>query len=334
MLPTLRKSGQRAFGTTAASIKYAPPTLESVGKSSFPNLRMVLLGAPGSGKGSFAKFISHYYNVPVLSTGDLIRKEIADNSPIGRAVKEASNSGKLLGDDVVIEVLKNALSKATSSSPSGTPPNGYILDGFPRRISQAVSLEQMNGAVNAASGTAASAAASSSASAHAQGGASLPPINVALNINLREDVLVRKAVARRVCKGCGRGYNVADIQEDNICMPAILPRRTGVCDSVRCFDTAVIQELTLLFGLCPSCYMIKKQLEDALIACLTVLSSSPSPLPPSPSCGSPPTVHACSATASSSPGSTTPRPPSARGLPSTTPSQSRWRPFTGTVVCW
>ena len=186
---------------------YTPPTLASVGKSQNKGLRLVLLGAPGSGKGSFSKFISHHFEVPMISTGDLIRAEIKAGTPIGKQVEEITRKGHLVSDEIVISLLKQRISQPDTQ-------NGYILDGFPRRVEQAEILDALSH-TNPTSHT----------------NPFVQPPNTVVNIELREDILITKACARRVCSGCGQGYNLADVHDGEYCMPAILPKVPNTCDS-------------------------------------------------------------------------------------------------------
>lgn len=181
--------------TTTTPVAYKPPSLEQIGHSKFVgSLRVVLLGPPGAGKGSFAKYIASYYQIPTISTGDILRAEVKKRSPLGRRVEEITARGDLVDDILIMEMLSKRLEEPDTS-------NGYILDGFPRTLPQAKALNDF---------------------AHKDTTPFHPP-NVVLNINLREDVNIAKALGRRVCSDCTRGYNVANIVEDVMYMPAILP---------------------------------------------------------------------------------------------------------------
>lgn len=155
--------------------------------------RIVLLGAPGVGKGTYAKYIGPAYKIPSISTGDLVRAEIKSGSTLGNQIREATNSGKLLDDSIVFSLLTKRLASADCQS-------GYLLDGFPRRVSQAKQLSEVS------------------------------PIDLVINLGLRQDVLVYKLSARRVCAGCGANYNIADINEGEYVMPPLLPKQPDICD--------------------------------------------------------------------------------------------------------
>jgi len=156
-------------------------------------MKLIFLGAPGVGKGTYASRIGPQMGIPQISTGDLVRKEIKEQTELGGRIKEYSDKGLLVPDEIVTEMLKRRLEEDDTKE-------GFILDGFPRTIKQAELLEGITG------------------------------IDLVININLREDVLIRKIAARRVCRECGDTYNIADIQEDGINMPPLSPKKEGVCD--------------------------------------------------------------------------------------------------------
>eukprot|EP00475_Leptophrys_vorax_P006917 TRINITY_DN1432_c0_g1_i2.p1 TRINITY_DN1432_c0_g1~~TRINITY_DN1432_c0_g1_i2.p1 ORF type:complete len:255 (-),score=62.79 TRINITY_DN1432_c0_g1_i2:725-1489(-) len=174
-------------------------------------LRLMLLGAPGSGKGTFAKLLAPHYGASILSTGDLVRAEIKAGSDLGKQIKHLNASGNLVPDDLITSMLRKALEALPSGQriKSSTGKGGFILDGFPRTVPQAQQL------------------------------ASFQQLDIVLNLTLPEEVLVTKAVSRRVCSSatCGKGYNVAHIKLGEIDMPPLLPKREGICD--KCGSTLV-----------------------------------------------------------------------------------------------
>lgn len=97
-------------------------------------MRLILLGAPGSGKGTQAGFISERLNVPHISTGDIFRENMKNGTPLGLKVKALMDSGNLCPDDLTVELIKDRLNKPDCK-------NGYLLDGFPRNINQAMALD-------------------------------------------------------------------------------------------------------------------------------------------------------------------------------------------------
>ena len=93
-------------------------------------MRIVLIGAPGAGKGTQAKVISNKFNIPCISTGDILRNEINKGSELGKKAVKFVESGKLVPDEIIIEIIKNMIRKSSSE-------NGFLMDGFPRNLKQA-----------------------------------------------------------------------------------------------------------------------------------------------------------------------------------------------------
>lgn len=98
-------------------------------------LNLILFGPPGAGKGTQAKALSEELNLEHLSTGDMLRREIADDTPLGRQAKAIMESGGLVGDDIVVGMIKNRVLGVTA--------NGFIFDGFPRTLAQAQALDEL-----------------------------------------------------------------------------------------------------------------------------------------------------------------------------------------------
>ena len=99
-------------------------------------MRIVMLGAPGSGKGTQAQRIQKEHGLPQISTGDLLRKAVADKTPLGQQAKKAMDAGELVSDDIVLGMIKERIAE-------GDAQRGFILDGFPRNTSQADSLDAL-----------------------------------------------------------------------------------------------------------------------------------------------------------------------------------------------
>ncbi|MFK8011521.1 MAG: adenylate kinase [Marinicellaceae bacterium] len=104
-------------------------------------MRLVLLGAPGSGKGTQAKLLKEEYNIPHISTGDLLRAAVAAKSDLGMAAKVVMDKGQLVSDEIVLGMLKERLSQDDAR-------NGFILDGFPRNLTQADMLDELLNGIN------------------------------------------------------------------------------------------------------------------------------------------------------------------------------------------
>lgn len=139
-------------------------------------MRIVLLGAPGSGKGTQAKMLLEKYKVPQISTGDLLRAAVAAGTELGKKAKAAMDAGQLVTDDIVIGIIQERLSRADAK-------NGFILDGFPRNIPQAQELD-------------------SKLAWLAQ------PLQIALLVSVDTEVLMKRLTGRRTCGGCGQMYNI------------------------------------------------------------------------------------------------------------------------------
>jgi len=139
-------------------------------------MRIVLLGAPGSGKGTQGKLLASKYKIPQISTGDLLRAAVIAGTVLGRQAKAAMDAGQLVSDDIVLGIIDERLSEADAD-------NGFILDGFPRNIPQAESLDRML----EKRGT---------------------PLQAAMLINVDVEVLIERLTGRRTCESCGQMYNI------------------------------------------------------------------------------------------------------------------------------
>jgi adenylate kinase len=158
--------------------------------------RILLLGAPGSGKGTYAVRIAKSLNVPVISAGDIVRAELASDSVEAVLLRQTVESGGLVPDTLVTKVIVSRLAASCA-------PLGYVLEGFPRTVAQAQSLD-----------------------------ASESPPTVIVLLELPSPVIVQKIAGRRICASCGAGYNVTAVIDPaaGINMPAMPPHRDGVCD--------------------------------------------------------------------------------------------------------
>lgn len=156
-------------------------------------MKKIFLGPPGSGKGTYSKRLSPIRGIPHISTGDIFRQNIKDETELGKQVKEILDKGGLVPDELTVNMIKDRLNQEDASK-------GFILDGFPRTIPQAKALQDIQ------------------------------DIDVVLNLIIPEDILLEKALARRVCKNCGDLYNVADINRNGVEMPPMSPEQEGKCD--------------------------------------------------------------------------------------------------------
>lgn len=139
-------------------------------------LNLVLLGPPGAGKGTQAKSIATEYNIPHISTGDIFRKNIAEETPLGKKAKEYIDQGLLVPDQLTIDIVKDRLSQDDCKK-------GFLLDGFPRTVFQAESLDKM---------------------LQEDG----KKIDVALLIEVPREDILKRMTGRRVCVSCGASYHM------------------------------------------------------------------------------------------------------------------------------
>ena len=135
-------------------------------------IKLILLGAPGAGKGTQAEIISKKYAIPSISPGNMIREAIAAGTEMGRNAKSFIDSGALVPDEVVIGIIKERLAKPDCE-------NGFILDGFPRTVPQAQALDDMG-----------------------------VEITDVISIEVPDEKIVERMGGRRVCKSCGASYHV------------------------------------------------------------------------------------------------------------------------------
>lgn len=146
-------------------------------------MNLILMGAPGAGKGTQAEKISAKWNIPAISTGDMLRAAIREENELGKCAKGYIDAGQLVPDEVVIGIIKDYLSSEKCK-------NGFILDGFPRSIPQAEALEEMGVGIDAV-----------------------------LSIEVADETIVARMSGRRVCRGCGASFHVEynPSQKDGVC---------------------------------------------------------------------------------------------------------------------
>jgi len=139
-------------------------------------MRIVLLGAPGSGKGTQSQLLVKAHGIPQISTGDLLREAVAQGTELGLRAKAAMDSGKLVDDATVLGMIRERTGRPDAA-------HGFILDGFPRNIAQAEALEKML----AQQGT---------------------PLDAVVLMNLDLGILFKRLSGRRICQDCGQVFNV------------------------------------------------------------------------------------------------------------------------------
>ena len=139
-------------------------------------MRIVLLGAPGCGKGTQGHRLAESYKVPEISTGDLLREAVAAGTTLGKAAKAVMDAGQLVSDDIVLGAIRERLTV-------GDTGNGFILDGFPRNVAQAEQLDELLDQLG-------------------------QPIDLALLIEVDVDMILQRLLGRRTCVSCGTSYNI------------------------------------------------------------------------------------------------------------------------------
>ena len=135
-------------------------------------MKLILLGPPGSGKGTQADVLVRRLNIPAVSTGNILREAIKAGTAMGVKARQYTETGKLVPDDVVVGIIKERLSEKDCE-------NGFILDGFPRTVAQAAALESMG-----------------------------VEIDAALSLELSDDLIEKRMTGRRVCLSCGATFHL------------------------------------------------------------------------------------------------------------------------------
>ena len=146
------------------------------------NMNFIFLGPPGAGKGTLAAKVASAYNIPHISTGDIFRAAIKNQTKLGKKVKSIIDSGALVSDDITCELVKERLAQSDAQ-------NGFILDGFPRTIVQAEMFEKICKDVTV------------------------------INFVIKDEVVINRLATRRVCKSCGANYNTLSLppKKEGVC---------------------------------------------------------------------------------------------------------------------
>lgn len=150
-------------------------------------MKIVMLGAPGAGKGTQAKMISDKYGIPHVSTGDIFRANIKEGTELGKEAKSYMDKGQLVPDELTVKILLDRVSNEDCK-------NGYVLDGFPRTIPQAEVLEEALNKLN-------------------------DRIDFAINVEVPDENIVKRMGGRRACLSCGATYHMVHIppKTEGIC---------------------------------------------------------------------------------------------------------------------
>jgi len=145
-------------------------------------MKIILLGAPGAGKGTYASRLKNTYNIPHISTGDLLREAVKNETEYGLIAKEYMNKGQFVPDEIIVNLLKERLEQEDAQK-------GILLDGFPRTIKQAELLDEITN------------------------------IHKVLKFDLDEETVLRRLGGRIICKNCGEIYNKRNMmpQKDGVC---------------------------------------------------------------------------------------------------------------------
>jgi len=150
-------------------------------------MRLILLGAPGAGKGTQAEYLSKRFSIPHISTGDILRENVKNETELGKKAKEYMDKGLLVPDEIVIEIVKDRISKEDCK-------NGFLLDGFPRTIAQAEALDKVLEELG-------------------------QKIDKVLNIEVPDEKILERMSGRRICKNCGASFHVISRppQKEGVC---------------------------------------------------------------------------------------------------------------------
>ncbi|MGG5463060.1 adenylate kinase [Clostridium sp. B9] len=169
-------------------------------------MKIVLLGPPGAGKGTQAKSISNRYSIPHISTGDIFRKNISENTPLGVEAKTYMDNGQLVPDEVTINMVKDRLQQDDCK-------NGYLLDGFPRTVHQAEALDNFLTEREES-------------------------IDTALLIEVPKEFILERMTGRRVCPSCGASYHIkfnppANDGKCDLCGSDVIQRKDDTEETVK-----------------------------------------------------------------------------------------------------
>lgn len=168
-------------------------------------MHLILMGAPGSGKGSYAAVLKEHYRVPHISTGEIFRDAIDKKTPMGLIAKTFIDKGNLVPDDITNEIVKERLKENDCK-------NGFLLDGYPRTIDQAEcltkNLEELGITLDAA-----------------------------VNLEVNDELIIQRIVNRRTCPNCGKGYNLVTYPPKNeglcdVCNTPLFTRKDDNVETV------------------------------------------------------------------------------------------------------
>ena len=145
-----------------------------------PGARLIILGRQGAGKGTQCVRLSRHFVVPHISTGDMLRASVREGSELGRMAKKVMDTGGLVGDDIMVGIVEERLNHGDART------RGYILDGFPRTVPQAIALDDIT---------------------------TERPIHCVIDLDVPREMVLRRISSRRVCRDCGTNYVAADTEK-------------------------------------------------------------------------------------------------------------------------
>ena len=150
-------------------------------------MHLIIMGAPGSGKGTYAKVLKDIFAVPHISTGEMFRKAIKEGSELGKLAQSLIDKGNFVPDDITNKLVKQRLTEEDCK-------NGFLLDGYPRNLDQAKAFTEILKELSI-------------------------NLDAVINLNVEDDEIVKRIVNRRLCTNCGQGYNVITIppKKEGIC---------------------------------------------------------------------------------------------------------------------
>ena len=150
-------------------------------------MHLIIMGAPGSGKGTYASRMKDYYGIPHISTGDMFREAIKEGTPTGLIAKNLIDNGNFVPDDITIQIVKERLAKDDCKK-------GFLLDGFPRNTHQAEALDEILEELNI-------------------------KLDTALDLLMDDERIITRIMNRRLCSSCGKGYNLLTLKpkQDGVC---------------------------------------------------------------------------------------------------------------------
>ena len=151
---------------------------------------IILIAAPAAGKGTEAALIKEQYNIPHISTGDILREKALEDSDLGRDINDKISNGKFVSDELIIELLKERISKEDCN-------NGYILDGFPRNVSQALAYQEILDELG-------------------------KQLGIVIVIDIDKDIAAKRIAGRMSCPNCKSVYNINNEE--------MKPKVSGICD--------------------------------------------------------------------------------------------------------